>query len=55
MDVALIGLGEVGRCFAQPLAQAGYQLGLCEARPSPAALELAGSLGLEIHPAPVNG
>jgi 3-hydroxyisobutyrate dehydrogenase len=50
MRFAVIGLGEVGRCFAQALHQAGYPLGLCEARPSPAAEALARSLGQPIHP-----
>lgn len=50
MHVAVIGLGEVGRCFAEPLLRAGYQVSLCEARPSPAAVELAQKLALPIHP-----
>lgn len=49
MHVVVIGLGEVGRCFAEPLLRAGYQVSLCEARPSPAAIELAAKLGLPIH------
>jgi 3-hydroxyisobutyrate dehydrogenase-like beta-hydroxyacid dehydrogenase len=49
MHVAIIGLGEVGRCFAEPLQRAGHRLGLCEARPSAAASELALSLGSPIH------
>ncbi len=51
MHVALIGLGEVGRCFAEPLVHAGYQVSLCEAKPAPAAVELAQRLNLAIHPA----
>lgn len=50
MHVAVIGLGEVGRCFVKPLLRAGYQVSLCEARPSPAAIELAQKLELPIHP-----
>lgn len=50
MHVAVIGLGEVGRCFAEPLLRAGYQVSLCEAKPSPAAFELAQKLDLPIHP-----
>jgi 3-hydroxyisobutyrate dehydrogenase-like beta-hydroxyacid dehydrogenase len=50
MHVAVIGLGEVGRCFAEPLLRAGYQVSLCEARPSPAAVELVQKLALPIHP-----
>lgn len=50
MHVAVIGLGEVGRCFVEPLLRAGYQVSLCEAKPSPFATELANKLGLTIHP-----
>jgi len=50
--VAIIGLGEVGRCYAKPLLEAGFQLQLCEARPSPAAIELASQWNLPIHDAP---
>ena len=51
MQIAVIGLGEVGRCYAEALHRAGHPLALCEARPSPAAEALARSLGLPIHPA----
>jgi 3-hydroxyisobutyrate dehydrogenase len=50
LKIAVIGLGEVGRCYAAPLHAAGFKLELCEARPSPAALALANDLGLAIHP-----
>lgn len=43
MKVAIIGLGEVGRAFAQALHDAGLELALCDARPAPAASELAAS------------
>lgn len=49
MNIAIIGLGEVGRCYATPLHQAGYTLSLCEAHPSTAARDLASSAGLPIH------
>lgn len=49
MHVAVIGLGEVGRCFVEPLLRAGYQVSLCEARPSSHATELAAKLGLSIR------
>lgn len=52
MHIAIIGLGEVGRCYAAPLQAAGFELSLCEARPSPAATALASSLGLPIHDKP---
>lgn len=50
--IAIIGLGEVGRCFAQPLLEAGFELLLCEARPSPAAIELASRWNLPLHDKP---
>lgn len=52
MHVAIIGLGEVGRCYAQPLHDHGIRLRLCEARPSAAATELAQACGLPLHAAP---
>lgn len=52
MKLAIIGLGEVGRCYAKPLHDAGVELSLCEARPSPAAMDLAGSWGLPLHDSP---
>lgn len=52
MHVAIIGLGEVGRCYAQPLHEHGTKLSLCEARPSVAATDLAQAWGLPLHAAP---
>ncbi|MBV0881450.1 6-phosphogluconate dehydrogenase [Noviherbaspirillum sp. L7-7A] len=52
MHIAIIGLGEVGRCYAKPLYEAGFELSLCEARPAKAAVELASSWGLPIHERP---
>ena len=52
MRIAVIGLGEVGRCYAAALHRAGFALGVCEARPSDAAKAIAQSLGLPIHPQP---
>lgn len=49
LKIAVIGLGEVGRCYAGPLHAAGFDLFLCEARPSPLAQALADELGLAIH------
>lgn len=51
MQVAIIGLGEVGRCYAKPLHASGVQLMLCEARPSQAAADMAAQWGLPIHDA----
>lgn len=44
MQIAIIGMGEVGRCFAAALHAAGHELLLYELRPSVAAEELAASL-----------
>jgi 3-hydroxyisobutyrate dehydrogenase len=52
MHIAIIGLGEVGRCYAAALHGAGFELSLCEARPAPAATELATDRGLAIHATP---
>ncbi|NVO14395.1 MAG: NAD(P)-dependent oxidoreductase [Rhodoplanes sp.] len=52
MHIAIIGLGEVGRCYAAPLHAAGHELSLCEARPSAAAEELAAACGRPIHTQP---
>lgn len=50
MNIAIIGLGEVGRCYASALAGvAGAKLLLCEQRVSELAANLAGSLGLPIQ------
>ena len=52
MHVAIIGLGEVGRCYAKPLYEHGIGLSLCEARPSAAAQALTQDWKLPIHAAP---
>ncbi len=52
MNVAIIGLGEVGRCYAKPLHEHGMRLSLCETRPPAAATELAQAWGLPLHAAP---
>lgn len=49
MNIAIVGLGEVGRCYAAPLDAAGHRLLLCEAHVSDAARRLAESLGLTIR------
>lgn len=49
MEIALIGMGEVGRAYARALHDAGYGLVLCDARPAPAACELALSWKKPIH------
>lgn len=52
MNIAIIGMGEVGRCYAKALHAAGYELSVCEAKPSQAALDFAYSTGNAIQPAP---
>lgn len=52
MKIAIIGLGEVGRCYATPLIQAGYNVSLCEAHVSAAAAKLAADANLGIHDRP---
>lgn len=49
MSIAIIGLGEVGRCFAGGLVAAGQDVRFCEARPAPAAEALSRSSGVAIH------
>lgn len=53
MNIAIIGLGEVGRCYAKAMhGVAGSVLGLCEAHTSAAASALANALDTTIHAAP---
>jgi 3-hydroxyisobutyrate dehydrogenase len=49
MGVAVIGLGEVGRCFAEPLLSAGHDLSFCEARLSYAASALVSNAQKPVH------
>jgi len=50
--IALIGLGEVGRCYAAPLHAAAFSLSACEIRMTPAATTLAHNLHLVVHEKP---
>lgn len=52
MHIAIIGMGEVGRCYAKALHAAGFKLSVCEAMPSQAAADFAGSQGIHIHTKP---
>lgn len=52
LKIAIIGLGEVGRCYAQALRAAGFELLLCDAMPSPDALRLASQWKLPLHGKP---
>lgn len=52
MRIAIVGLGEVGRCYAAPLNAAGHELSLYEQHCSPAATELAAKCGEQIRSAP---
>lgn len=54
MHIAIIGMGEVGRCYAKALYDAGYELRLCEAFPSSTATELAAQWGIPLHEKPGN-
>ncbi|UUZ77285.1 NAD(P)-binding domain-containing protein [Polaromonas sp. P1(28)-13] len=49
MKIAIIGLGEVGRCYAKALHASGYELSLCDARPAPAAADLASGWELSVQ------
>ncbi|ABM58987.1 NAD(P)-dependent oxidoreductase [Verminephrobacter eiseniae] len=49
MKIAVIGLGEVGRCYAKALHIAGFQLRLCDTRPAPVASALAATWELPIQ------
>lgn len=50
MKITIIGLGEVGRCYAQALASnSTVKLLLCEQRIAQAAQRLADELGVQIH------
>ncbi|KGE68595.1 MULTISPECIES: NAD(P)-dependent oxidoreductase [Pseudomonas] len=51
MKITIVGLGEVGRCYAQALAsRTTVELLFCEQRIAPAAQRLADELGVQIHP-----
>ena len=53
MRIAVIGCGEVGRCYINALAEAGIvAAAMCDSRPSPAAQELAARLGTPLYDAP---
>lgn len=50
MPIAIIGLGEVGRCYAEALMRADVPVLLCEAEPSRAARDLSARANLPLHP-----
>jgi 3-hydroxyisobutyrate dehydrogenase-like beta-hydroxyacid dehydrogenase len=52
VKIAIIGLGEVGRCYARALHAGGHELALCDGRPSQASQDLAAGWRLEVHGAP---
>lgn len=52
MKIAIIGIGEVGRCYARALHAAGMEVLLCEASPSGAAQELATQLSQPLRRVP---
>jgi 3-hydroxyisobutyrate dehydrogenase len=49
MHVAIIGCGEVGRCYGAALADAGHCLSVCEPAPSAPATALVQRLGATLH------
>ena len=48
MNIAIIGLGEVGQCYAQALHHVGHSLHLVDLRASATALQMAATLGIPI-------
>lgn len=52
MKIALIGLGEVGRCYADLLQRAQITVLACDSSPAPAALELAARHGWSLQAQP---
>lgn len=52
MKIAIVGVGEVGRCYAKALHAAGHEVLLCEAYPSAAAQALAVELNQSLQPEP---
>jgi 3-hydroxyisobutyrate dehydrogenase len=46
MQIAIIGLGEVGQCYARLLHAAGHSLHVCAPRPNAAAIQMAAEFGL---------
>lgn len=53
MRIAIVGLGEVGRTYAEALAQGGlHQIAMNDSKPSKAAEDLARQLGTSIHSGP---
>jgi 3-hydroxyisobutyrate dehydrogenase len=51
VNIAIIGCGEVGRCYAETLLGT-HSLSLCDPNPQPAARDLAARLGTALHSAP---
>lgn len=49
MKIGIIGLGEVGRCYARALHAGGFELALCDARPAPAATDFAAGANLPLQ------
>lgn len=52
MNITIIGGGEVGRCYAQSLEQAGHRVvGICDTRPSDALRQYCLETGIALHDA----
>jgi 3-hydroxyisobutyrate dehydrogenase len=52
MKIAVIGLGEVGRCYARAFVDGKIAIEACETHVSPAARQLADAVGINVHPGP---
>ncbi len=53
MKVAIIGCGDVGRCYAKALIDAGHQISeLCDSRPSAAVVRYAQEIASNVHSEP---
>ncbi|PLC51466.1 6-phosphogluconate dehydrogenase [Pollutimonas subterranea] len=53
MNVAIVGCGDVGRCYAKALMDAGHQVSeLCDSRPSVAIARYAEEISAKVHSEP---
>src|SRR3546814_8162707 len=50
MNIAIIGCGDVGRCYARALTTAGHRVShLCDSRPNASIEQFAGEMAAELH------
>jgi len=52
LNVAIVGCGEVGRCYASALGERGHRLSLLDPKPSPEARALSERLAASLYEAP---